>query len=92
MRNFLAGLVVMVGASSPQEQSGELADLAAQTLDASGAPAVGVMRLEDGEPAIGVAGSRAFRGDAPVGEDTRTTLGDTLEQEGDEGVEQTADA
>lgn len=75
MRNFLAGLVVMVGASSAQEQSGELADLAAQTLDASGAPAVGVMRLEDGEPAIGVAGSRAFRGDAPVGEDDLWHMG-----------------
>lgn len=75
MRNILAGLMFMVGTGGAWSQSGELAELAARTLEASGAPAVGVLSLDDGEHAIGVAGLRAFRGDARVGEDDLWHMG-----------------
>lgn len=75
MRNVLAGLIFMIGTGSAWSQSGELAGLASETLEASGAPAVGVLRLNEGEHTIAVAGLRAVRGDADVREDDLWHMG-----------------
>ena len=79
MRRLIASLVLLVGTGAACAQSSdlspELSDIAANTLEQSGAPAVAIARLARGYHEFSVAGVRANGSDIAVGEDDLWHMG-----------------